>query len=157
MTDTPTDITLNGKCSAMDAPTRTFRMKDIDGTEHPFKWTEPLDVVMVKNGEAKWKVGYYLSVTYNPDTHAVKNVTYWNEGKDKFPKNQSGGGGRPYTPRNEKPMIYLCAYKEACETVRALILQPDAVLDETEFDRVMDIALKRALKDGAELCKAGGC
>jgi hypothetical protein len=56
----------------------------------------------------------------------------------------------------DKPMVYLCAYKEACETVRALILQPDAVLNEEEFDRVMDIALKRALKDGAELCKAGG-
>jgi len=109
----PEDISLNGKCIAMDAPNRTFRMKDVDGTEHPFKWTEPLDVVMMRNGEAKWKTGYYLTVTYNPDTHAVKNVTYWQEGKDKFPREQrSGGGGRP---ANDKAILFQCLLKAAVE------------------------------------------
>ncbi len=115
MTDAPVnkDISLNGKCTLMDAPARTFRIKDETGADHPFKWTEPLDIVMLKNGAEKWKVGYYLTVTYDPDSRIVKNVAYWQEGKDKFPKDQKGSGsGRPWQPpRNEKAIMYECALK----------------------------------------------
>lgn len=134
---TPADIVLNGKCVAMDVTTRTFKMKDTDGTEHPFKWTEPLDVVMVRNGEAKWKSGYYLAVTYNPDTHTVKNVAYWQEGKDKFPKTATGGGGRPYQPRNEKPMVYESAFKSCVDLVR-----PDDFVGMNYAERVEAVRIE---------------
>ena len=124
----PADIPLEGKCTFMDAATRTFKMKDIGGAEHPFKWTEPLDVVMLKNGEARWKVGFYLTVTFNPDSHVVKNVAYWNEGKDKFPKEKKGYGGQP---RNEKLMVYESAFKTCTELVR-----PDDFPGKSYSDRV---------------------
>jgi hypothetical protein len=140
-------IILNGKCTAIDPTTRTFTMKEVDGTETPFKWTEPLDVVM-----RKWKAGYYLSVQYDPDTHTVKNVKYWQEGKDQFPREKGRGG--QYQSRNEKLIVYQTCYKECCETVREMVILPTDVLDETEFNRVMDIALERAKRDAKELIRA---
>jgi hypothetical protein len=141
MTD---DVVLNGKCCTMDGPTRTFRMKDIDGSEHPFKWTEPLDVVMMKNGEARWKPGFYLTVTYNSDTHTVKNVTYWNEGKDKFPKDQKGSGsGRPYSPpRNEKAIMFECALK--CMT-ELYVGGLGGTVNGKGFDTVADSIIAKAV------------
>jgi len=145
------NFNLNGKCTFMDAPTRTFKMKDIDGTEHPFKWTEPLDVVMMKHGEAKWKVGYYLTVVYNPDTHAVKNVTYWNEGKDKFPKDQKGGG-KSYTPRNERVIVLQCCMKVAADVYIASTESGNPLT----FEKTMEKITAEAIKAAGELCKAGG-
>lgn len=90
-----TDIELNGKCQAIDTTARTFTIKDTGGAIHPFKWgAGPLDDVM-----KKWKAGYYLTVKYDTDTHAIKNVSYWQEGKDQFPKQQTGGQFAPRKPR----------------------------------------------------------
>ena len=94
------DIPLNGKCTFMDITKREFKIRDEEGQERPFNWTEPLDVVMTKNGQPRWKPGFYLTVTFDPETHIVKNVVYWKEGASLFPKESRGG--RSYTPRNER-------------------------------------------------------
>lgn len=155
MSDDSKDIPLNGKCIFMDAATRTFRMKDVDGTEHPFKWTEPLDVVMMRNGEAKWKSGYYLTVTYNPDTHTVKNVAYWQEGKDKFPK-ESKGTGYKGQPKNDRAIIHEVTYQEIHATIRQwLVIQPDPVTFE-ELIGFMNKGKDLALEHGKALCDAAG-
>jgi hypothetical protein len=68
-------------------------------------------------------------------------------------KDQPVGWG---IPTREKLIVYQTAYKEACETVRAHVLQLKPLMDETEFNRAMDIALARAIKDGKALIEAGG-
>jgi hypothetical protein len=148
------DAEMHGKLDKIDTSARTFSIKDVGDAVHPFKWTDVLDAVM-----KKWQPGYYLTVKYNPDTYAVKNVTYWQEGKEVWQREHKGGsGGRGYAPRNEKPAIYGCCYTEACETMRRLIApQVQGEGDpEKQFNRLMDIARDRALKDAAELCKAAG-
>lgn len=142
-------IDLNGKCTAMDVPNRTFRIKDVDGAEHPFKWTEPLDVVMVKNSEARWKPGYYLTVTFNPDTHVVKNVAYWQEGKEKFPKEARGGGGRP---RNERAIMLQCLFKGAVE----LYLHSVPPGEKFNVAAALKDCRLAAAQEVAEFCKDGG-
>jgi len=138
------DISLNGKCTLMDAPARTFRIKDETGAEHPFKWTEPLDVVMIKNGSEKWKVGYYLTVTYDPDSRTVKNVSYWQEGKDKFPKDQRGGSGKSWQmPRNEKAIMFECCLKAMVDLYLGRLGNNSSGQSfETSVDSVIEAAKK---------------
>jgi hypothetical protein len=56
--------------------------------------------------------------------------------------------------KNEHLDVYVDCYKECCETVRVLVLQPDQTFDEDEFNRVMDIAVGRAKKDAQALIDA---
>jgi len=100
-----------GKVSAIDYEKRIIAMKDEQGAQHPFKWTEPLDVVM-----QKWKPGFYLALKYDEETYVLKSTSYWQEGKDVWPKGDKGG--YKGQPRNEKPMIYESAFKTCAELVR---------------------------------------
>ena len=79
-----TESELKGKVTIISMEKRQITLKDTDGILHPFTWTEPLDVVM-----RKWKEGYYLAVKY--DGSILKNASYWQEGKDAFPKQQGTG------------------------------------------------------------------
>ena len=140
-------LIINGKCNAIDPTAKTFTMREVDGTETPFKWTEPLDMIM-----RKWKAGYYLTVEYDSDSHLVKNVKYWQEGKDKFPRPEKGNRGN-WQPRNDKAIMLQVCYKEACETARVHLLQLSEPFEETECERVMDWAVARAIKDAKALIK----
>lgn len=94
MTEPSKILDLNGKVKAIDMDTRTLTLLDESSAPHVLKWAEPLDIVM-----QKWKAGYYLTVSYDPDTYLLKNAKYWQEGKDKFPKQQDGGKYQPRKPR----------------------------------------------------------
>lgn len=149
------DISLNGKCTLMDAPARTFKIKDETGAEHPFKWTEPLDVVMLKNGAEKWKIGYYLTVTYDPESHTVKNVVYWQEGKDKFPKDQRGAGsGKSWQPpHNDKAIMFECALKAMVDLYVGGL---GGTVNGKGFDAVADSVIAKAVKATEEGIKVSG-
>lgn len=142
-------IELNGKCAAIDPTTQTFSIRDTTGAPHPFKWGDVLNDVM-----KKWKAGYYLTVRYNSDTREVKNVTYWQEGKDQFPK-ENKGGGRSFQPRNDRAIIVQCCFKEACETMRQMVPMLEE-FDAAKYEEYMDIALARAISDAEKLCKSAG-
>jgi hypothetical protein len=149
--------TVEGNLASVDLEKRFFTLENQDG----------VIFVRVEYGPAfdqkiqKQKVGYYEKPVVEmtgTDTARLVDLPFVQrpQGYPRLKGQQQQKGGRPFHPRNEKLIVYQCTYKEACETVRALILQPDSVMDETEFNRVMDIALARALKDGAEIIRAGG-
>ena len=94
-----TEAELKGKVATISMEKRQITLKDTDGILHPLTWTEPLDVVM-----RKWKEGYYLVVKYDGDV--LKNASYWQEGKDAFPKAQPPGSGYRGQPKNDKAIIH---------------------------------------------------
>ena len=100
----------NGKVSAINPTERKLTMKDIRDAPQFFTWTEPLDVVM-----KKWKEGYYLHLTYNPDTYVLKNAEYWKEGKDEWVKAHPQQGGYKGTPRNNKVILFERLLESAVE------------------------------------------
>jgi hypothetical protein len=128
-----TDKEFKGKVSEIDQNTRTVTMKDELGAVHPFKWTEPLDVVM-----QKWKPGYYLTLKHDADTYLLKSAVYWQEGKDVFPKSQ--GSGKSYAPRNEKPVIFESVFK-TCSDAFALSNEAGESY-EKKMDRIWAVAKK---------------
>jgi hypothetical protein len=120
----------------------------------------------------KLQKGYYVApVIKDVDTSASGKIKEayivalpFKQRPEDFPRPQQKkggfGGGRPYTPRNEKPIIYQVCYKEACETVRCLVEKGDFEQDNDltkAVNAMMGIALARAKKDAEELIKASGC
>jgi hypothetical protein len=150
-----TDMKFQGKLNTIDQDKRSLTLKTPEGILVPFKWEAPLDVIM-----KRWQPGYYLSITHVGEL--LKSASYWQEGKDVFQKNQPrgfGGVGRSYTPRNENPIIYQVAYKEACETIRGIFTGKyvDAKEAQKAFDTMMDMAMERAKKDAKVLIQESGC
>lgn len=145
------DKILNGKLESINTEKRQFTIKDVDGVIHPLNWVPVLDVVM-----QKWKPGYYLAVTMTQDD-AVKNVVYWQEGKDKFPKPVRSGGGQP---RNERIIVLQTCYKECAEMARQVIMlssgMPEDKSDTQVMKELMDWVVERAKADADELCRHGG-
>jgi hypothetical protein len=169
----PPEETAEGNVTEIDLENRSMLIEDRTGA--PFmklfwnKVQEEFDghPTALINQIRKLKQGYYVapvigsvdeSISGKIKEAYIKALPYKERPAD-FPRSQnkrpfgSGAGGRP---RNEKIIAYQTCYKEACETIRALVLQPDAVLDEVEFNRLMDIAVARAKKDGKDLCDAAG-
>jgi hypothetical protein len=146
------DTELKGKVTVFSSEKRQITLKDVDGILHPFTWTEPLDIIM-----RKWKEGYYLKITH--EGYILKNASYWQEGKDAFPKTHPpGSGGRPFTPRNEKPIIYQVCFKEACAMAREIMIRNTSFPPELDpANSLMDWALERAKKDSKALIEAAGC
>jgi len=138
------DKEFKGKVSAIDHSTRTVTMKDELGAVHPFKWTEPLDVVM-----QKWKPGYYLTLKHDADTYLLKSAIYWQEGKDIFPKSQ--GSGKTYAPRNEKPMIFESVFKSCCD-----LAVHHENFDKQKYEDRMDRIWQIAKKISLEIIKESG-
>ena len=139
-----TDIELNCRVTAIDEGTRTITVKDVQGASHPFKWTEPLDVVM-----RKWKAGYYLTLKYDPDTYSLKNAVYWNEGKDTFPKQQ--GSGKQYVPKNEKPCVFESVLKSCCDQA-----EPTDFMGGESYEKKMDRIWQVAKKISLEIVQLSG-
>jgi hypothetical protein len=63
---------------------------------------------------------------------------------------------KEYVSLRERLFVHQTTYKENCETVREMMVIPDEVLDEKEFNRIMDIALTRAKADAKALIEAAG-
>ena len=132
---------LKGKVTIISMEKRQITLKDTDGILHPFTWTEPLDVVM-----RKWKEGYYLAVKHDGDI--LKNASYWQEGKDAFPKMQ--GAGYKGQPRNERAIILQTCMKVAADV---WIAGSDKSL---KYEEVMTKITTEAIRAAKELCKEAG-
>ena len=129
-----TDKEFKGKVFLIDLTARTITMKDELGAVHPFKWTEPLDVVM-----RKWKAGYYLTLTHDADTYLLKNAVYWQEGSAVFPKPT---GGKSFAPRNEKPVIFESVLKTCSDA-----FNPDTITPyEKKMERIWTVAKRISLE-----------
>ena len=145
---------VEGQITAIDYGTHEITVKDRAGESHKMVWTKAIDERM-----AKLKQWWFCKIMAEKDGDfwKVMDQTFFKR-PDDWPQSAKGGGGN-YQPRNDKAIIYQTAYKEACETART-IAKNTGWSNETEakkaFEQVMDMALARALKDGAELCKAGG-
>jgi len=133
---------------------RGIAIKDVEGIIHPLYWLEGNDGVFSRL--QKW---WFIEVTAEKMGEEWRAISQTKADKPEGWKSSGFGGKGNYQPRNDKAIIYQTAYKEACETART-IAKNTGWSNETEakkaFEQVMDMALARALKDGAELCKAGG-
>ena len=148
--------TIEGQIVGIDKDKRLIRVKDIDGTTHLITWPAVRDEAFAKQKEW-WFVR--LTGEYKDHEFIPADVAYWKK-PDNWPASKGGfGGGRSYTPRNEKPIIYQVCYKEACETIRGIFT--GKYMDNKEaqkaFDTMMDMALERAKKDAKVLIQESGC
>jgi hypothetical protein len=152
--------TIEGQIVGIDHDKRLIRVKDIGGTTHLITWPAIRDEAFKKQKEW-WFVrltGEFIDHEFVPS-----DVAYWKK-PDNWPASKGGfgGGGRPYQPRNEKPIIYQVCYKEACETVRSINNKDSAAILKTDeefsiwFNKMMDMALERAKKDAKALIEASG-
>jgi len=96
--------TVEGKISVINPGTRSFNL-----------WREDFKVTIVwspsKDSEmAKFKQWDMVKVTYEVGTP--------NHLTDIIGEKKGYGGGKTYTPRNEKPMIYESAFKSCVDLVR---------------------------------------
>ena len=170
-----TEETTEGNVTEIDLENRHILIEDRTGS--PFmklfwhKAQEEFDgkPTALFNQIRKLQKGYYVapvitdvdaSVSGKIKEAYLKGLPYKERGD--FPKAQKkgvfgGSGGRPFTPRNEKPIIYQVCYKEACETARSLLIQHDTAVNEDSYNAIMDIALERAKKDAKALIEAAGC
>jgi hypothetical protein len=143
-----------GQIQAVNPDKRGIAVKDVDGVVHPFYWLPALDPVFSRL--QKW---WYIKITAEGVGDEWRAISQTKADKPEGWKSSGFGGKGNYQPRNDRAIIYQTAYKEACETART-IAKNTGWSNETEaekaFNKIMDMALTRALKDGAELCKAGG-
>ncbi|MFA5379954.1 MAG: hypothetical protein WC455_29610 [Dehalococcoidia bacterium] len=154
---------IDGEIININPEKRNLALRSLDEKGYEittlFVWRENRDL---DQAAIKQKPGWYVTVTYEAqgEINHAQDIKYCDRPASMKKKTgYSGGSGKTYTPRNEKPGIYGCCYKEACETMRRAILPQIQGEEDPEkmFDRLMDIAKKRALKDAAELCTAAGC
>lgn len=160
-TGNPAGDQVEGNVAEIDLDNKYFILEDRTGK--PFVkiyWKAAHEDKMRKQ-----KVGYYEAplVTLEENTGGMQEAILVDlpfKDRGDFPRMQKKGGfgGKSYTPRNEKIVAYECCYKEACETARhvSMVCQTEGEDPAMLYNRLMDMALARALKDGAELCKAGG-
>jgi hypothetical protein len=143
-----TEKEFKGKVFLIDMEKRTITMKDDGGAVHPFKWTEPLDVVM-----RKWKAGYYLTLTHDADTYLLKNAVYWQEGSAVFPKPT---GGKSFAPRNEKSMIFESVFKSCCDLAQTNPEDFKQTSIKGSYEQKMDRIWSVAKKISLEIIKESG-
>lgn len=175
---TTQEETTEGNVTEIDLENRHILIEDRAGT--PFmklfwhKAQEEFDgkPTTLFNQIRKLQKGYYVapvitdvdaSVSGKIKEAYLKGLPYKERGD--FPKAQkkggfSGSGGRPFTPRNEKPIIYQVCYKEACETIRMLINKSD-MKGEIETAKAVaqmhEMAIAQMKMDAKALIDAAGC
>jgi hypothetical protein len=143
-----------GQITSINHEKRGVAIKDKAGDTHPFYWSE--NMKMTNNKGEPLKQWWFIKVI----AERKKDDTWWITSHDYFKRPDdwpSTGGRKPeYQPRNEGLIVHQTTYKECCETARCLMLIPDGVFDEDEYNRLMDIALHRSLKDAKALIEAAG-
>jgi len=139
---------VQGQITAIDQGLHTVEVKDKEGKHHQMMWAAPLNEKM-----AKLKQWFFVSIS------AEKSGEYWKvidqtyfKKPDDWPVSQKGyGGGKSYTPRNERIIVLQSCAKLAAE-VFAITTTPESM----DFDAAMDLIITRAIKDTDTLMKAGG-
>jgi hypothetical protein len=110
--------TVEGQIVLLDKPAHKITLKARDGSQHTFIWAPALDADFSKLNQ--W---WFCKVTGEHEA----DVDLWRataQGFFKrpddwpFAKGGNSSGGRPYTPRNERPMIYESSFKSCAELVR---------------------------------------
>ena len=135
-----------GKVSAVDLDKRILTMFDEMGVTHPFKWTEPLDVVMQKQ-----KVGYYLSLKYDDETRVLKSAHYWSEWKENWKPAQNQKPQWQGKPRNEKIIVLQSSLKVAAD-----LFQCCTTPDTQDYESACELVVSMAIKMTNALMKEGG-
>ena len=118
----PAFWSIPGVVETIDHAARKVTISDEAGNQTPLTWAEGF----LDKGFGNLKPGYFREFGGETGSQRIASVK-WIEGempawvKAKYaalnPKT-GGGGGRPYAPRNEKPMIYESAFKSCAELVR---------------------------------------
>lgn len=111
--------TVEGQITFVDPAAHKITVKDRAGASHTFVWPPTLHDKMSQ--QKQW---WFIRVTgeHQADVDLWKLVsTDFFKRPDDWPAGNGGkgfGGNRPYTPRNEKPMVYESAFKSCADLVR---------------------------------------
>lgn len=153
--------TIEGQITTLDIPAHNVWLKDRDGNEHYFIWGPALHDQM-----SKLKPYWFTKLTGEqdkdfPDLWKLTACQFFKRPDDWPFKPPAKGYGHGYQPRNENLIVYQTCYKEACETARSMMVMALSCRNEPfdeveEYNRLLDIALARAIKDGKALIAAGG-
>jgi hypothetical protein len=147
---------IEGQITSINHEKRGVAIKDKAGDTHPFYWSENVKMVNHKGDELKqWWFIKVIAEKAKDDTWWITSQAYFQR-PDDWP---STGGRKPtgqYQQRNEGLIVHQTTYKECCETARCLMLIPDGAFDEEEYNRLMDVALERSIKDAKALIIAAG-
>ena len=144
---------VEGQIVFLDHAAHKVAVKDRQGVSHTFVWPPQFN-----DGMAKLKQWFFIRATGEqekefPDLWRLTAQEYFKK-PDDWPVSQHGGG-RPFQPRNEKPIIMQVIFKEACETARQF-RQIDEHFDAEEADRIWEWAVAKTEATMDRLCKAGG-
>lgn len=144
---------VEGQIVFLDHAAHKITVKDRQGVPHSFVWPPQFN-----DGMAKLKQWFFIRATGEqekefPDLWRLTAQEYFKK-PDDWPVSQHGGG-RPFQPRNEKPIIMQVIFKEACETARQF-RQIDEHFDAEEADRIWEWAVAKTEATMDRLCRAGG-
>jgi len=135
-----------GRIAGANLEKKQIVLSDKDGILKMYSYPDVLDVVAQKQ-----KQGWYVKLTLD-DAALIKKIEYAAKPEWAGPSSTKGN----IKPRNEGLIVHQTTYKECCETARCLMLIPDGVFDEEEYNRLMDIALHRSIRDAKALIEAAG-
>lgn len=109
--------TVEGQITFIDAAAHKITVKDSKGASTTFVWPGPLHEKFSRL-QAWWFTritGEYLK---DDDIWKAISQDYFKRPDDWPASQHTGGGGRSYVPRNEKPMAYESAFKSCADLVR---------------------------------------
>lgn len=108
---TPGLKSVEGQITVINHDKRNLSVKSIDGIITPITWAPAHDDQM--NKQKQW---WFVHVTGEDDAGILKlvDIAYWQKPAN-WPAPSGGKGGRPFVPRNEKPMLYESVFKSLCE------------------------------------------
>jgi hypothetical protein len=138
---------VQGQIVAFDAGAHSLTVKDIEGKPHPMMWKGALVEKM-----EKLKQWFFVSISAEKsgDLWVVIDQTYYKK-PDNWPVSQKSGygGGKPFTPRNEKIIVMQSSLK-VCADLFQYCTTPDTQDYEAACDLVYNTALEmtnRIMKD----------
>jgi hypothetical protein len=113
---------IDGEIININPEKRNLALRSLDEKGYEittlFVWRENRDL---DQAAIKQKPGWYVTVTYETqgEINHAQDIKYCDRPASMKKKTgYSGGSGKPYTPRNEKPMIYESAFKSCVDLVR---------------------------------------
>jgi hypothetical protein len=129
--------TVEGQITFVDPAAHKITVKDRAGASHTFIWPPALHDKMSQ--QKQW---WFIKATgeHQADVDLWKLVsTDFFKRPDDWPAGNGGkgfGGNRPYTPRNEKPMVYESAFKSCADLVRDTDFPGMSYADRVEQVRI---------------------
>lgn len=129
-------MTFNGTVSSSNPSKRILVIEDVDGITHGINYTAELDFDVQKQ-----KPGWFVEITYciRGDQELLMGVKYA-ERPANLKKKWGSGGGKPFTPRNEKIIVMQSSLK-VCADLFQYCTTPDTQDYEAACDRVYNTAL----------------